>query len=409
MADHMGNADMAEVGINELDEYRECTTCHAPIFDPDQLNCKTCGKALIGLGCDRWIRHGSKDRAAQSEVAWKQERQWKYIAELAAGLDSDYDNDDDDDSEYDNYHSEDEDQDEDDNHSMVGSPTGSSNSSNSSGKRELSSDKQEKKGKKSKKSKKDDEDKKTKKRPDRKHCRGNSKRVGKRIVGTASNLVDPASDLGKYQAGVMVELEKKFKHPESGKLFYDTSNPDVCAAHFKWMMLKKREPMGKVRAISKAGKISCSNDGNACRYPNSYMVKFMKGTKFPEMPPLFHKEQDFLEDGAEEKATEWARTYAQSEALGKKLDYKDWATLKTTQKERRIDKSVTNQMRGFYKYVELLKEENGSSSSPSPAVAAAASNPLCDPGSPSLTHEAAGAGNADYDEDDEFDLEAALC
>jgi hypothetical protein len=74
-----------------------------------------------------------------------------------------------------------------------------------------------------------------------------------------------------------------------------------------------------------------------------------------------------------------------------------------------MQKSFTNQMHGFNDYVKLLKEENGSSSSPSPAVAAAASNLLGDPGSPSLTHEAAGAGNADYDEDDEFDLEAALC
>ena len=93
MADHMGIADMAEVGIDELDEYPVCTSCYAPIFNPEQLNCKTCRKALIGPGCERSIRPSSKDRGAQSEVAWAQERQGVSLAELAAILNSDDDDD----------------------------------------------------------------------------------------------------------------------------------------------------------------------------------------------------------------------------------------------------------------------------------------------------------------------------
>ena len=45
------------------------------------------------------------------------------------------------------------------------------------------------------------------------------------------------------------------------------------------------------------------------------------------------------------------------EAVGKKLDGKPWNELSAEQKERRIKKSVTDQMHGFTEFVDLLEKE----------------------------------------------------
>ena len=175
-----------------------------------------------------------------------------------------------------------------------------------------------------------------------------------RIETTAPVLVDPGTEKGKFQKLFMDELSEAYTD-ESGNKFNDRSDPEQVAAHYGWLLINYGYNMGKIYDFKVERK--CKKDGCPFKYPK-YLIKFMCGTDEPhEMPALFLEEKDFLRFGAQRKAEAWAWKYARMEAVGKKLDGKPWDELSAQQKERRIKKSVTDQMHGFTEFVDLLEKE----------------------------------------------------
>ena len=175
-----------------------------------------------------------------------------------------------------------------------------------------------------------------------------------RIETTAPVLVDPGTEKGKFQKLFMDELSEAYTD-ESGNKFNDRSDPEQVAAHYGWLLINYGYNMGKIYNFK--GERKCKKDGCPFKYPK-YLIKFMCGTEEPhEMPAIFLEENDFLRFGAKSKAEAWAWKYARMQAVGKKLDGKPWDELSAEQKERRIYKSVTDQMHGFTDFVYLLEKE----------------------------------------------------
>ena len=132
--------------------------------------------------------------------------------------------------------------------------------------------------------------------------------------------------------------------------------------------------MGKIYLDEKSGEEKCTKDGNAFNYAGIYMRKCMRGVGAPHvMPPRFHTEADFLRQGADKEAEDWAWEYARKEAVGKPLNGKPWEELSDKQKGQRIKKSYTNQMLGYTDFVELLNKERADKERADSSAAAVAS------------------------------------